>query len=207
LQTTHTARTTRRLTLTAPGKLTWITELLPPVGEDEVLLQTLSTAISIGCELPVYRGTARASRPAHYPQGMGYENVSRVVACGSSAQNIQPGNRVVAFYGQQTFAVVPVRKVIHVPEEISDELALLSILTCDTAKGVRKLDPDPAEDILVTGTGAIGLLTLFVLRAYGHESIDVVEPLIEQHALASLLGARTVWTPQDTYPRMVKLIP
>jgi alcohol dehydrogenase len=51
--------------------------------------------------------------------------------------------------------------------------------------------------VLITGAGAIGLLTLFILRAYGVSQIDVIEPLVERHALARLLGARNVWHPQE----------
>jgi alcohol dehydrogenase len=92
---------------------------------------------------------------------------------------------------------VPETRVIVVPDGISDALAILSILTCDTAKGVRKIAPRPEETALITGAGAIGLLTLFILRAYGVAQVDVVEPLAERHALARMLGARNVWRPQD----------
>jgi alcohol dehydrogenase len=62
---------------------------------------------------------------------------------------------------------------------------------------VRKISPKPEETALITGAGAIGLLTLFILRAYGITKVDIVEPLIERHALARRLGAQNVWHPQD----------
>jgi alcohol dehydrogenase len=128
---------------------------------------------------------------------MGYENVGIVVDCGDAVQRVRCGDRVVAFYGQRTHAVVPEERVIVVPDGISDALAILSILTCDTARGVRKLAPRPEETVLITGAGAIGLLTLFILRAYGVAQVDVVEPLAERHTLAHLLGARNVLRPED----------
>jgi alcohol dehydrogenase len=87
--------------------------------------------------------------------------------------------------------------VIRVPETISDELAILAILTCDMAKGVRKLRPLPEEQALVTGAGAIGLLTLFILKAYGVARVDVVEPLPERRALALRLGAARALAPDE----------
>ncbi len=42
----------RSLLLTAPRQLEWITENLPAVKPDEVLVQTSAGAISIGAELP-----------------------------------------------------------------------------------------------------------------------------------------------------------
>lgn len=186
---------TERLCLVGPRSLTWIAEDLPPLGPHDVLVQTSVTAISIGSEVPVYAGTARVGSPPQYPQNMGYESVGVVTACGSGVQRVQRGDRVVAFYGHYTLAVVPETQVIVVPDGISDVLAILSILTCDTAKGVRKIAPRPKETALITGAGAIGLLTLFILRAYGVVQVDVVEPLEERRPLARLLGARNVWHP------------
>jgi alcohol dehydrogenase len=137
---------------------------------------------------------------------IGYESLGIVLACGSQVQTVQPGERVVAFYGHRTHALVPESKVIVVPEDIADPLAILVILTCDAAKGVRKLAPLPEEAVLITGAGAMGLLTLFMLKACGRANVDMVEPQQRRHALASQLGARTIFFPQalppssETYP-------
>lgn len=188
---------TENLFLTAAKSLTWITEELPAPGAHDVVVQTQTSAISIGSELPRYCGTARTDRPVYYPESMGYENVGIVLACGSAVQMVQRGDRVVAFYGQRTRAIVPETKVIVVPAGVSDALAILAILTCDAAKGIRKLAPRPEEMALITGAGAMGLLTLFILRAYGVAHVDMVEPRGERHALARTLGARQVLHPQE----------
>lgn len=197
MESSNRVRTTSRLYLIAPRSLAWITEELPPLGPHDVLVCTSTGAISIGSELSLYRGNSRASRLPQYPRSMGYESVGVVVACGSAVQRVRCGERVVAFYGHHTYAVVPETQVIVVPGGISDALAVLSILTCDTAKGVRKIAPRPEETALIAGAGVIGLLTLFILRAYGVAQVDVVEPLAERHALARLLGADHVWRSQD----------
>lgn len=188
---------TERLYLLAPKCLAWVPEDLPVLGAHDVLVQTRAGAISIGSELPLYTGTARAGHAPQYPRSIGYESVGVVTACGSAVQRVQCGDRVVAFYGQCTQAIVPETRVIVVPDGVSDELAILSILTCDSAKGVRKIAPKPEETALITGAGAIGLLTLFILRAYGVAQVDMVEPRTERHTLARLLGARQVWHPQQ----------
>jgi alcohol dehydrogenase len=187
----------QRLLLTSPRRLEWIAEKLPLLGAHEVLIQTRTGAISIGSELPVYCGTARTSKPLSYPRMTGYESVGIVTACGSEVKTVQAGDRVVSFYGHCTHAVVPEAKVIKIPDTISDPLAILTILTCDAAKGVRKLAPMPEERALITGAGAMGLLTLFILKAYGVTAVDVVEPRQERHALASQLGASSVYFPHD----------
>lgn len=186
------------LLLTAPRRLEWVSEEPPPPGPDEVLVQTTAGAISIGTELPQYRGTEREIGPRGYPRMTGYESIGRVNRCGEHVQEPAMGDRVVAFYGHRTHAVVPANKAIRVPEGISDALALLAILTCDVAKGIRKLAPMPEERALITGGGAIGLLALWTLRAYGVQDVDVIEPDAHRRALALLLGARTAVAPNET---------
>jgi alcohol dehydrogenase len=185
------------LYLTSPRQLQWITEEIPSLRNHDVLVRTTTGTISIGSELPLYGGTARASSSIQYPYMTGYESVGIVSACGTNVRKVRPGNRVVAFYGHRTQAVVPEESVIVVPDDITDALAILAILTCDVAKGVRKLIPMPEEAALVTGAGAMGLLTLFMLKAYGCTYVDIVEPRQERHALAYQFGARTVFFPQD----------
>jgi alcohol dehydrogenase len=104
---------------------------------------------------------------------------------------------VLAFYGHRTHAVAPAGKVIPVPPRMPDDLALLAILSCDAAKGVRAAAPRYDEAALITGSGTMGILTLFMLRALGLNTVDVVEPRPERHALAARLGARRVLTPEE----------
>src|SRR5947209_3618603 len=196
----------RSLLLTAPGQLEWVAETLLPLDSYDVLVETRTGAISIGSELPLYCGTARTGHPPRYPRMLGYESVGLVRECGSEVHRVRPGDRVVSFYGHRTHAVVPEAKVIVVPDGISDALAVLVILTCDAAKGVRKLAPLSEEPVLISGAGTMGLLTLFILKAYGCARVDIVEPLQERHALASRLGASSVFfphelaSPRETYP-------
>ena len=63
------------------------------------------------------------------------------------------------------------------PSYIEPKDALLSILSCDAAKGILKLNPRQNEKILITGMGVIGLLACYFLKYYvGVKHVDVVEP-------------------------------
>lgn len=195
----------RSLLLTAPQRLEWMTEELPALRSREVLIRTDTSSISIGSELPLYRGVARAGSSPSYPLMTGYENVGTVVACGAEVATVAPGERVVGSYGHRTHGVLPEEKVIKVPDGVSDALALLTILTCDVAKGIRKVAPRPEEPALVTGAGAIGLLATFMLGAYGIRGVDVVEPIERRRIMAMRLGARRAVPPEqagghDAYP-------
>lgn len=186
------------LVVTAPRTLQWVEEELPPVGPNDVLVETSSGAISIGAELPEYRGDARSNAPATYPRMTGYESLGVVRARGTAVRQVQVGDRVAAFYGHRTHMVTPVDRVIPVPPDIRDELALLLILSGDVATGVRKLGPALREPVLITGAGAIGLLAIFVLTALGAPAVDVIEPQARRRTMATRLGARRVVAPEDS---------
>ena len=185
------------LLLTAPGKLEWVMEELPSLQSHEVLIQTTMGCISTGSELPIYSGTARSSEPMRYPRMTGYESAGVVVNCGSHVHRFKIGDRVIAFYGHRTHAIISDSKAIAIPDNVPDALALLSILTCDVSKGIRKVAPKPNETVLIAGAGTIGLLTVFMLKASGIHMVDVAEPLIERCAMASQFGARMVMPPQE----------
>lgn len=150
--------------------------------------------------MPLYRGDARSGPPARYPLMTGYENVGTVLACGEGVTGVRPGQRVFASYGHRTHGVLPEEGVVEVPPNVSGALALLAILSCDVAKGVRKVAPRPEEPVLVAGAGAIGLLAVFVLGAYGIRAVDVAEPLEDRRALARRLGARSAVAPEALVP-------
>ncbi len=184
------------LLLTGPRQLKWVNENLPPLQPHEVLIQTIAGAISIGSELPLYCGTARSSESIRYPRMTGYESAGVVIGCGSRVQRFQVGDRVIAFYGHRTYATIPEAKAIAVPNDVPDALALLSILTCDVSKGIRKVAPQPNEPTLITGAGTIGLLTIFMLKALGVQTIDVLEPRAEGRRMALQLGASIAMSPE-----------
>ncbi len=185
----------RSLLLMAPHQLDWVAEDLPTPNRQEVLVRTTAGAVSIGTELPQYMGTEREVVVRGYPRMTGYESLGEVIARGAGVERLELGDRVVAFYGHRTSALIQEAKAIRVPVGVSPALALLVILTCEVAKGIRKLSLRWDEPVLVTGAGAIGLLTLWMLRAYGAQIIDVVEPLAARRARALRLGARRAISP------------
>ena len=188
--------TQRSLLLVAPHTLRWEHEALRPPVRDEVLVRTLCGAVSVGTETPLYTGASRGSAP-DYPKMTGYESYGVVGACGPDVRALKVGDRVVSFYGHRTHALEPEGRFVRVPAGLEPTLALLVILSCDVKKGILKVMPKRGERVLVTGAGAIGLLTLFMLRALGVEAVDVVEELPERLELARALGARDARTPEE----------
>jgi alcohol dehydrogenase len=190
----------RSLMLQGLRRLEWVEEELPLPGSGEVLIRTVSGAVSIGSELPHYLGTGRHSAPDTYPRMTGYESVGIVLACGPDVQRLRPGDRVFSFYGHRTHAVVAEARAIPVSPDIGDRLALLAILSCDVAKGIRAVHPWIGEPALVTGAGTIGLLAVWTLRQLGIIDVDVLEPLSARRELALQLGARRAFSPDELPP-------
>ncbi len=83
-----------------------------------------------------------------------------------------------------------------IPGDLSDAAAILLILSGDVATGIKKLGTPPPEPVLITGAGTIGLLAVFVLRALGVRTIDVIEPHTERRELALAFGACRAISPE-----------
>jgi alcohol dehydrogenase len=185
------------LYVTEARVLTFTEESLPALAADEVLIKTLYGALSLGTELPLYLGTSRNSDPTIYPKMTGYESYGVITAVGADVKDFSVGTKVVTFYGHKTHTVVRTSKLIRVPDIVSPTLALLAVLSCDVKKGISKLEPQRNESILITGAGTIGLLTLFILKALGVESVDVIEPLTHRRELALELGANHIFSSDE----------
>lgn len=188
----------RSLVLIGKRNLEWQSRLVETLEKDEVLIETITGAISIGAEIPQYNESDVTDTSPHYPRETGYESYGRVLETGSEVSVIKAGDRVLSFYGHKNVGIVKAHKVVRVPEFVDDTYALLNTLSCDAAKGVLKLSPRTNDKVLVTGAGTIGLLAVHFLRNYMNvQHVDVVEPNKARRELARMMGARTVFHSGD----------
>lgn len=184
----------RSLVLTAKKKLEWQINRLPFLKENEVLVRTIAGAISIGAELPQYDERDLSDLCPKYPKETGYESYGEVIEVGENVSSINVGDRLVAFYGHSDYGIIEANKAILVPKDIHYSYALLTILSCDAAKGVLKLQPSETDKVLVTGMGTMGLLTLYFLKEYLNlKQVDVIEPNQSRGRLAKKFGAHNVY--------------
>lgn len=197
MQTKRRSLLAKTLLLHGPYTFNWTDEMLPPIGDEDVVIETIAGAISIGSELPRYKGKSREAKILSYPLMTGYESYGRITAVGQNVSEQLLGEKVIAFYGHRTQAILPVNQVIFAPSRIPPPTALLAILTCDVAKGLRKLNIMPEERVLVTGAGAIGLMAIWLLRQYGVQTIHVLEPDEERCQKAHDLGAIVAVHPKE----------
>lgn len=191
----------RSLELTGKRQMEWCENEVPELAEDEVLIRTIATAISIGAELPQFRRQDPTDPVPHYPRKVGYESFGEILQTGSSVESLKTGDKAIAFYGQKNFGVVKADQAFKVPENVNFKTALLAILSCDAAKGVRKLNPSREAKVIVTGMGTMGLLAVYYLKNfYKVQHVDVVEPDPNRWNLANSFGVTTIYS-SDDYPQ------
>ncbi|HFJ9293652.1 TPA: zinc-binding dehydrogenase [Bacillus cereus] len=187
-----------KLILKGPKQLEWETNEIKDIQDDEIIVKTIAGAISVGAELPQYNGSDVTETNPFYPRKTGYESYGEVIQVGNKVTHINVGDKVVSFYGHETIGIVKGHKVIRVPSSIQPKVALLSILSCDAAKGVLKLNPRQDEKVLITGMGVIGLLACNFLKYYvGIEHVDVVEPNKNRRDFAKKFGAKNIYDSEE----------
>ncbi|MES5886067.1 MULTISPECIES: zinc-dependent alcohol dehydrogenase [Bacillus cereus group] len=187
-----------KLFLKGPKQLEWETNEIKDIQDDEIIVKTIAGAISIGAELPQYNGSDVTDTNPFYPRKTGYESYGEVIQVGNKVTHVNVGDKVVSFYGHETIGIVKGYKVIRVPSSIQPKVALLSILSCDAAKGVLKLNPRQDEKVLITGMGVIGLLACYFLKYYvGVEHVDVVEPNKNRKDFAKNFGVKNIYDSEE----------
>ncbi len=186
------------LVLCGKKHLEWKKEEIGRLKEDELLIKTIAGAISIGAELPQYNENDKTETRATYPKETGYESYGEVISVGNCVESFKIGDRVVAFYGHKTLGIVKENKAIPIPRDVPYSFALLTILSCDAAKGVRKLNPKVNSKVLVTGVGTVGLLSVYYLKhALNLSQIDIIEPNEARREIAKTFGATNLYSPNE----------
>ncbi|WP_199614549.1 alcohol dehydrogenase catalytic domain-containing protein [Paenibacillus alkalitolerans] len=192
------------LYLSGMKKLEWKVEDIVPLHGDEIRIRTIAAAISIGAELPIYNESDITKENPIYPRKMGYESYGEVIETGANVKSFSIGDRVVASYGQKTIGVAKETNAIPIPKHIHFASALLTILSCDAAKGVLKLNPQLNHKIIITGMGTMGLLSEHFLKNYLRvRQVDIVEPDAQRREIAKLFGVNHTFdvseAPENVY--------
>ncbi len=165
----------RTLTFTAPRQVEIREEPPPPLGADDVLVQTVCSAISAGSELLIYRGQfPRELADSHdalssglnYPLAYGYACVGRVIEAGPRVDPEWVGRFVFSFQPHTTHFIARPEALFPVPEGLAPETACF-LPNMETAVNlVQDAAPILGERVLVLGQGVIGLLTASLLAEF-----------------------------------------
>ncbi|RRB00884.1 bi-domain-containing oxidoreductase [Larkinella rosea] len=115
------------------------------------------------------------------PLPLGYCNVGEVVGVGEGVTDLAVGDRVASNGHHAEVVCVPRNLVARVPDGVSDDEAVFTVIGSIGLQGVRLLNPTLGETVVVIGLGLIGLLTADLLRLNGCRVIglDVDEKKLE----------------------------
>jgi len=107
------------------------------------------------------------------PLPLGYCNVGKVIAVGKGVTEFLVGDRVASNGNHAEFVCVPKNLVAKIPENVSDEEAAFTVIGSIGLQGIRLLNPQLGETIVVVGLGLIGLVAAELLKANGCKVIGV----------------------------------
>ncbi len=101
------------------------------------------------------------------PLPLGYCNVGKVIAVGRGVTEFQVGDRVASNGNHAEYVCVPQNLVAKVPDNVSDDEAAFTVIGSIALQGIRNLNPQLGETIVVVGLGLIGLVAAQLLKANG----------------------------------------
>jgi predicted dehydrogenase/threonine dehydrogenase-like Zn-dependent dehydrogenase len=105
------------------------------------------------------------------PLPLGYCNVGRVIEVGTGVKDFKVGDRVASNGQHAEFVCIPQNLVAQIPDTVSDEEAVFTVIGAIGLEGIRLINPTIGETVVVIGLGLIGLLTAEILIANGCQVI------------------------------------
>ncbi|MBO7437606.1 MAG: bi-domain-containing oxidoreductase [Bacteroidaceae bacterium] len=107
------------------------------------------------------------------PLPLGYCNVGQVVAVGKGVTEFAVGDRVASNGKHAEFVCVPKNLVAKIPDNVQDDEAAFTVIGSIGLQGIRLLQPQLGENIVIIGLGLIGLVAAQLLKAAGARVIGI----------------------------------
>ena len=125
------------------------------------------------------------------PIPLGYCNVGVVEEVGTNIEGFNIGDRVISNGAHAEFVVVPQNLCALIPNSVTDEQAVFTVLGAIGLQGIRLAEPTFGETFVVSGLGLIGLLTAQLLKGNGCRVLGI-DPDPNKISLAKTLGIETL---------------
>ena len=191
----------RTLFFTAPKQTEIRETTLPPLKDDEVLVESICSAISAGTEMLVYRGQFPHLADSHdavssdlnYPLAYGYACVGKIKELGKAVNREWEDKLVFSFQAHTSHFIAKTESLFSIPNSLTSENACF-LPNMETAVNlVQDGAPILGERVLVLGQGVVGLLTASLLNEFPLESLVTVDRFeLRRKALQIELGKSTV---------------
>jgi 2-desacetyl-2-hydroxyethyl bacteriochlorophyllide A dehydrogenase len=164
-----------------------------PPGENEVLFETLYSAISSGTELAVLTNNQDIGhwQGERYPTGSGYAAVGRITAIGEKVEGYQVGDVVFSPVGHASLHRLNSKNthLVKVPDSITPEDAVYVRFCSVSMTTLRTTKARPGDGVAVFGLGVIGNTAAQVFQASGYE-VAGIDPMESRRSVAEACGLR-----------------
>lgn len=99
--------------------------------------------------------------------------------------------------GFSEYLLIGAEQCFAIPAQVDDGLAAMMEPFAVALHALRRAGPVAGKQVIVTGGGPIGLLTVIAARAYGATTIALSDPVAERRQMALAMGADRVLDPAD----------
>jgi 2-desacetyl-2-hydroxyethyl bacteriochlorophyllide A dehydrogenase len=203
----------KTLYFTAPRRVEVCEETLPALGADDVLVETICSAISAGTEMLIYQGRFPRNLETDsvisslrggfkYPLAYGYACVGKVVEVGKLVNSEWLSKLVFAFQAHTSHFVSRPETLFPVPYSLQPESACF-LPNMETAINfVQDAAPIFGERVLVLGQGVIGLLTTSLLARFPLDALVTVDRYkLRRKASLKLKVSNSLDPNSENFPR------
>ncbi len=193
---------------TAPRQVEVREETVPAPAANQVVVQTLVSAISSGTELLFYRGQAPTDIPVdetlaalagdmRFPLKYGYSAVGHVAETGPDVSSDWQGRLVFCFNPHESRFIAALADLIPVPPALLPEEAAF-LPNMETAVNLL-MDGQPliGEQVAVFGQGVVGLLATALLAQFPLAQLVALDSYTLRREKALQVGAHASLDPAN----------
>ena len=187
----------RAFWVTGPGRGEIRAQSLRPPAAGELLIRTVTSAISRGTEGLVFRGEVPESewqrmccpfQQGEFPGPVKYGYSAVGIVEEGSAELL--GQRIFCLHPHQDRFVVPKDAVIEVPDEVPDRRATLAANMETAVNGLWDAKPGPGDRIAVIGAGVVGSLVAALAAKLPGAEVELIDIDPARRSIAAALGCR-----------------
>lgn len=201
-----------------PREGLWLEDLpIPPIGDHEVRIQTLKSAIC-GTDIHIYKWDSWAQKTIPIPMVIGHEFMGKIVELGKEVKELHIGDKVsgeghitcghcigclnekkhlcrnvkgLGVHRSGCFAEYfsfPAENVFVLPEDIPDDLATILDPFGNAVHSALSAELT-GEDVLITGAGPIGCMAAAIAKKAGARYVIITDISDYRLELAKKMGA------------------
>lgn len=181
----------KKIVMVGPKQSKVIDVDVPKITDDEVLVKVRYTGM---CHSEWYPWSV--AKPG---DEFGHESMGFVAEVGRNVTGFSVGDRVTGLGGggYKEYIVMKPEQMMHVPENIADEDAVVEPIGCMMSAGTKMLPRWLGDEIAVVGAGYMGLGMISMFRALGYHNIVAVDVRDEALANAMKYGASSAIHPEE----------